>query len=168
MVFDVFPFWVIYLYFMEFPLHIWILLQIAVILILHTYHFGKVVWTRSHPPGPSRCSKASVQKTDSRSGFSSKIQFIWYIKHVIWVTSNFSSLAFGKYFAVCDLIRTCTNMGICSNRCTQRVLKIPSPIPTWAPVYPTWIKAQALDQCGWANQIIPMIIWWWDNKDNYW
>ena len=110
MVFDVFPFWVIYLNFMEFPLHIWILFQIAVILILHTCHFDKVVWTCHHPPGPSRCSKASVQKTDSRSGFSSKIQFIWYIKHVIWVTSNFSSLAFGKYFAVCDLIRICTNM----------------------------------------------------------
>ena len=111
MVFDVFPFGVIYLYLMEFPMHIWILLQIVVILILHTCHFDKVVWTHPHPLSPSRCNKASVQKTGSRSGFSSKIQFIWYITLDIWVTSNFSLPAFEKYLAFCDLIRTCTNMG---------------------------------------------------------
>jgi len=111
MVFDVFPFWVIYVQFMKFPLHIWILLQIQVILILHTCHFDRAVWIHFHPPGSSRCSKASAQKTDSRSGFSLKIWFIWYITLVVWVTSNFPSLAFEKYFAICDLTRTCAHMG---------------------------------------------------------
>ena len=66
----------------------------------------------SSSPGPSRCSKASVQKTDCRYGFSSKIWFIWYMTLPIWVTSNFPSSAFEKYLAFCGLIRMCTNMGL--------------------------------------------------------
>ena len=40
-----------------------------------------------------------------------KMWFIWYIKLFVWVTSNFPSLAFGKYFAICNLTRTCVYMG---------------------------------------------------------
>ena len=94
--------------FIKFPLHIWILLQIVIILIVHTCHFNKVVWTHPHFSGPGRQSKASVQQTDSRSGFSLKIWFIWYIKLIIWVTSNFisqllHSYPFGLFGIICVL-----------------------------------------------------------------
>jgi hypothetical protein len=62
MVFDVFPFGVIYLYLMEFPMHIWILLQIAVILMLHICHFDTVVWTHPHPLALAGAAKHLCKK----------------------------------------------------------------------------------------------------------
>jgi hypothetical protein len=46
-----------------------------------------------------------------RSGFSSKIWFIWYIECPIWTISNFVSPAVGEYLVFYGLIRTGTNMG---------------------------------------------------------
>jgi hypothetical protein len=50
----------------------------------------------------------SYARTFSRSEFSFKFWFIWYTTCPIWVTSNFSSLMFRKYFAFYDPVRKYT------------------------------------------------------------